>query len=481
MLPMNSPRRFGILVLLGAVVLFGGRIASADGPKAKREPGDSTGESETAFPWKVGVARTIITPESKVWLAGYGTKRVPDGKLHDLWAKALAFEDPGGRRALLIASDFQGVPRSMSDRVFESLRTRFGLERRQVMFTFSHNHCGSRLGDDLVDYYPVEAGQVRLVEAYTDAMVEKVVALVGESFDRLAPGRIRVGQGKATFAVNRRNNKEADVPELLAKGQPLAGPVDHAVPVLAVDRPDGSLSAILFGYACHPTTLSFTNYCGDYPGFAQLDLEKAHPGVSALFVNTCGGDQNPLPRRTVERCERYGRSLADAVESALKGPLKPVSPSIRTAFELIELPYLKVASRVDLNASLTGDNEIVRRWAARMLAKLDAGETFEPSARYPVHAWRLGDDTIMIGLGAEAVVDYALRFKREFGPGTWVCGYTDDMLAYIPSRRVWDEGGYEGGARLYEYGRPAYRWAGDVEDRIASSVHKLVERVRSSD
>ena len=87
---------------------------------------------------------------------------------------------------------------------------------------------------------------------------------------------------------------------------------------------------------------------------------------------------------------------------------------------------------------------------------------------------------LVIGLGAETVVDYALRFKREFGPGTWVCGYADDMIAYIPSRRVWEEGGYEGGSNLYEYGRPAFRWAGDIEDRIAASVQKLVRRVRDT-
>jgi hypothetical protein len=95
-----------------------------------------------------------------------------------------------------------------------------------------------------------------------------------------------------------------------------------------------------------------------------------------------------------------------------------------------------------------------------------------------VHAWRLGEEMLVIGMGAETVVDYALRFKKEFGPGTWVCGYSDDMIAYIPSRRVWEEGGYEGGARLYEYGRPALRWAGDIEDHIAASVHKLVKQVK---
>jgi hypothetical protein len=75
-----------------------------------------------------------------------------------------------------------------------------------------------------------------------------------------------------------------------------------------------------------------------------------------------------------------------------------------------------------------------------MLRKLDASEAFAPSYSYPVYAWRLGGETLFIGPGAEAVVDHALRFKREYGPGTWVCGYVDDMIAYIPSRRVWGEG-----------------------------------------
>src|SRR5262249_24740571 len=91
--------------------------------------------------------------------------------------------------------------------------------RDQIMFTFSHNHCGPRLGDDLVDYYPVEAEQVRLVEEYTARMVEKTVALVGEAIAALAPASLRIGEGEATFAVNRRNNAEAKVPDLLARGK----------------------------------------------------------------------------------------------------------------------------------------------------------------------------------------------------------------------------------------------------------------------
>lgn len=428
--------------------------------------------------WKAGISREVITPQTDVWLAGYGSKRAPEGKLHDLWMKALALEDQQGRRAVLVTSDFQGVPKSMSDRVFARIRDLHGLERHQVMLTFSHNHCGPRLGDDLVDYYPVEAEQVELVARYTDRMVERCVKLIGDALDRLAPATLQTGKGRCTFAVNRRNNREADIPDLLAAGKPLVGPVDHSVPVLTVRRPDGKLDAVLFGYACHPTTLSFLKWCGDYPGFAQVQLEQEFPGTTAMFVNTCGGDQNPLPRRKVELCEKYGRMLADSVEEVLGQPLSPVSPGLATRFMYVDLPYLKVVTAEDLKPLLKASSPIRRRWAARMLQKLADGEQFETAYPYPLHAWQLGQEMLVIGMGAETVVDYALRFKNEFGDSTWVCGYADDMISYIPSRRVWEEGGYEGGSNLFEYGRPAFRWAGDVEDRIAAGVHKLVAEVR---
>lgn len=427
--------------------------------------------------WQAGVARAVITPETDVWLAGYGTKRSPDGKLHELWMKALALQDADGRRAVLITSDFQGVPRSMSDRVFARLKDEHSLERHQVMFSFSHNHCGPRLGDDLIDYYPVDEAQEQLVREYTDQMVERTVAVVAESLKNLAPAELVTGQGTASFAVNRRNNKEDEVPRLIAEGK-LVGPVDHRVPVMKVTRPGGAVAAILFGYACHPTTLSFNTWNGDYPGFAQLEIEVAYPGAAAMFVNTCGGDQNPLPRRSVELCQKYGHELAAGVLKALNGKLTPIDAELHSAFTLVDLAYLEVASREELIAAAADEsNAIQARWARRLLKQLDAGATFAAEYPYPVHVWRLGRDTHWIGLGAESVVDYSLRFQKDYGPNTWVLGYTDDMLAYIPSRRVWEEGGYEGGARLYEYGRPALRWSGDVEDRITAAVARLMKEV----
>src|ERR1043166_9139121 len=197
--------------------------------------------------WKAGVAKAVITPEKGVWLAGYGSKRPPGGKLHDPWMKALALEDPKGNRVVLVTSDFQGVPKEMSDRVFARLKQKHKLERHQVMITFSHNHCGPRLGDDLVDYYPIEAEQVKLVKEYTALMESKMVEMIAESLTTMRPATLKIGEGRTGFAVNRRNNREVDVPMLLEKGEPLKGPVDNSVPVMTGSGSDKKLVAILFG------------------------------------------------------------------------------------------------------------------------------------------------------------------------------------------------------------------------------------------
>ena len=80
---------------------------------------------------------------------------------------------------------------------------------------------------------------------------------------------------------------------------------------------------LLFGYACHNTTLGFYEFCGDYAGYAQQFLQEDYPGATAMFVMGCGADQNPYPRRTVELAQQHGRSLATAVEAAMFANPRP--------------------------------------------------------------------------------------------------------------------------------------------------------------
>jgi hypothetical protein len=430
--------------------------------------------ADDAKTWQAGIARVVITPERPMWLAGYGGRNRPaEGKEHDLWVKVLALEDASGRRAVLITSDLLGYSRVMLESIRAALKERCGLDPAQVMLTASHTHSGPVVRESLLDYYPLDVAQMALVETYSQKLEHQIVEAVSAALKDLQPATLEARHGTATFAVNRRANREPEVGDRLARGELLAGPVDHDVPVLTVRNPAGALRAIVFGYPCHNTTLDWYRWCGDYAGFAQEKLEAAHPGVTAMFYTGCGADQNPLPRRTVELCRKYGELLAAGVEAALVGSSRELAPKLKTALSEIPLKFERNSTQEEIDRYATADG-IRGRWARRLLARQKAGEKFSQSVPYTVQVWRLGDQ-LWISLAGEVVVDYALRFKRDYGDQTWATAYAHDLLAYIPSRRVWDEGGYEGGS-LYEYGLPAERWAGDVEDRIARAVESLVQQ-----
>lgn len=456
------------------VPFAGGTVVSGNQPILKKK--DRVNSHRKAdYNWQVGIGKRTITPTTPVWLAGQDYKRVPYGKIHDLYVKVMALKDTAGKIAVLATTDNQGMSKTVYKSIYQKIHQRFNIERKDFMLTFSHNHTGPRLTDDLKDYYPVEKEQERLVAEYSDWMGDQVVEAVGEALENWQSARLLKGEGKCTFAVNRRDNKESEVEEILKSGRQLKGAVDHYVPVLAIKGEAGNLIGTLFGYACHPTTIPFNSWSGDYPGFAQINLEKNNPGTAALFFNACGGDQNPLPRGKLELCEQYGMMLSDAVEEVLAGPMDPISSDIKAAFQYVSLDYDEVVTKEKLIPISKGNRQLHARWAKRMIEKIDAGIELEKSYSYPVQAWKLGSELLFIGIGGEAVVDYSLRFKKEYDQQTtWVCGYANEMAAYIPSRRVWEEGGYEGGNHLDEYGRPAWRWSGDVEERIGDTVQKVV-------
>jgi hypothetical protein len=435
------------------------------------------GEPRSAT-WQAGVAKVVITPSEFMWMSGYGARTKPaEGKVHDLWAKALALNAPDGKRCVLITMDLVGIDRGLSQRVCGEIAKRHHLPRSAIFVSVSHTHCGPVVGANLQPMYFLDEAQRKQVADYTTDLQTKLVQLADEAIKNLRSATLAQGSGYVTFATNRRNNKEADVPKLREQGR-LKGPVDHAVPVLSVRDDDGKVRAIVFGYACHATVLSFYQWCGDYPGFAQLELEKRHPGAVALFWQGCGGDQNPLPRRTIELASDYGRQLADGVDAVLTAPMREVEARLSTAYSEIDLPLADLPSREAIvKDSLSKDRFIARR-AKLLLEQIDRQGSLRQTYPYPVQVWQLGSDVSWVTLGGEVVVDYALRLKRELGP-VWVAGYANDVMAYIPSLRVLKEGGYEGGGAMVYYGLPAV-WAPQVEERIIAAVHALVKEARQA-
>ncbi len=427
--------------------------------------------------WRAGVAREPITPRKPTWMAGYASRVKPsEGAVHDLWAKALVLEDPEGRKAALVTLDLCGIGRDLSNKIRDAIGARLQAGRDRIVLSCSHTHCGPVVGSNLIGMYRIDDDQRRVVAEYADALAGSIIATVGRAAEKLEAVELAWGDGRADFAVNRRENKEAEVPALRDR-LALKGPVDHDVPVLRVRVSGGPVLAVVFGYACHCTTLSFNKFCGDYAGFAQIALESSLPGTQAMFVAGCGADQNPLPRRTVELAESYGHQLAEAVKGVLGGPLHPISGPMTTAYDEIDLAFSELPTRERIEADTHSTDLPVANRARMLLQTIESQGRLAPTYPYPIEVWRL-DGLTWIFLGGEVVVDYSLRIKRNLGgSNTWVSAYCNDVMAYIPSLRVLKEGGYEGDRSMVPYGQPT-TWGEKVEEDIIAAVRRVEQQTR---
>jgi Neutral/alkaline non-lysosomal ceramidase, N-terminal len=423
--------------------------------------------AEPETPWKAGTASVVITPEGSMWMAGYAARDKPsEGKVHDLHAKALAFEDNEGARLVIITLDLISITRELRGRLEEQVGKRFQLPPEALLVNASHTHCGPEVRPNKI-YLPKDrAEQCR---QYVDGLEQKLVELVGQALDNLAPASLSYTHARAGFAMNRRTPTEQGV-----KNHPYPdGPVDHDVPVLLVRNPEKELKAILFGYACHSTTLGFYQFCGDYAGFAKQYLEEAHPGATTLFMAGCGGDQNPYPRRELDLCQNHGRALANAVETALQTNAKPVHGPLRVALDDVVLQFAEPPSREQLEKEAQSKNKWEKRHAEGLLKELDEEGKIRTTYPAAVQVVRFGGDLILVALAGEVVIDYALRLKSELaGPAVWVAGYSNDVFGYLPSLRVLEEGGYEGGGAMRYSSLPG-PFAPSVEELVIDKVHEL--------
>ena len=431
--------------------------------------------------WKAGVAAIVITPYEPMWMAGYAARDKPsDGKINDLHAKALALEDEHGTRLVIVTVDLLGIPRETRDWLAEHVKKSYKLEPQALLLNASHTHSGPVLRERKYSIYGntlygLSPEQIQQNNKYVDNLQEKILELIGTAIENMAPAKPGYTHARAGFAMNRRLPTERG----FQNSPNPDGPVDHDVPVLRIDGQDGKLRAVLFGYACHNTTLSGYEFCGDYAGFAQEYIEQAHPGTTAMFVAGCGGDQNPYPRggpNTLDYCKQHGRALANGVEAALAPRARPVTGPIQATIDTVMLDFAPPASHEQLETSTKSENKYVRRHAQVLLAELEKNGKIRTTYPYLVQVVRFGDDLTMVALAGEVVVDYSLRLKSELpGRAVWVAAYSNDVFGYIPSLRVLKEGGYEAGDAMLYTDLPG-PFAPTVEERIVAKVHELVDK-----
>ena len=414
---------------------------------------------------QAGAASVDITPDYPVRLSGYGNRRAPNtGVAQHIFAKALAIGSDDEGPAVLVTVDNVGVPASIRDEVLRRLGAKTKVVSDRFAICSSHTHCAPMLIGVLPNLFGMDipAEHLPAIERYTRELTDNIEKVALTALTDRKPSNLAWGVGKVGFAANRR-------------AFPLK-PIDHDLPVLRVTDAAGKVRAIFTSYACHCTTIGIDEIHGDWAGVAQEALQREFPGAIALTALGCGADQNPNPRRTMELVKQYGEDLGAEAKRLATSELKSLNGALACQTKQIQLAYDKLPTREEWEVLAASKTPATSYHAKKNLARLDRGEKIPTQLPYLVQRWSFGDDMAMVFLPGEITVDYSLRIKREFDRSRlWVNGYSNDVPCYVPSRRVLDEGGYEGAGAMVYYDRPT-KFAPDVEERIMGAVHAVMPK-----
>ena len=220
-------------------------------------------------------------------MAGFGFRKKPsEGVGKPIAASCVVFDNTVTRVAML-AFDLCYVGKTQLDDL-RAAAQKAKIPPQHLMVNFSHTHSGPNVTSK------DNAAYAALFKTRSEGLFAAAVA-------DLQPALLDYAVGSSTMAVNRRRlNEKRHLAEMLPEPRKA---IDPDVPILRVSSPDGKVRAVLFGYACHPSTLADYRISPDYVGYARDWIAAVFPGCTPVFFQGCGGD---IKARYVQGNGKFG-------------------------------------------------------------------------------------------------------------------------------------------------------------------------------
>ena len=398
---------------------------------------------------KAGAVKVAITPPlGSAFQSSRADLRV-ESVLHDLYATAVVLSD-GEQKVAIVGLDVLGLDAPLVNAVRERVQQQTFIPGANVLINAAHNHFGPAILQALPD---------EIDEAYWQGLVQSLADAVTRADACLEPVALRVGAAEGNFAVNRRRveNGEAQL------APNYGGIVDQRIRTLRFERLDGSMVAVLFSTAFHPTGFAYRAPVvnGDYVAAARQEVERqfADKGAPVVgFLQGCAGNMRvrviaPGGTRfhpcSAEEIDTHGRGVGALAARAARESTMVVGYPIGVAHEMVSLPLQEPPDAAELERmrqQATGDR-FAQLWTDSMLAHLRRGEALPTSIDFPVQVFRIGG-LWLVGMGAEVFLEIGLQIEAALmadhvGQAAWTLGYTNATLGYVCTEQSYEDGGYE--------------------------------------
>jgi hypothetical protein len=418
----------------------------------------------SGFSGLIGVANVDITPPDGIYSGNWGAAAYSTaaGIHRRMMLTCLTFQSPEQEGPLVLIAADLGWWKSMEDEWFlrKGILEALSLQPQELMFCLSHTHSGPGIyrGDALKP-----GGD--LIEPYLCTLRDSAIQAVKYALSTAAPSILTWNYGKCQLATNR------DLPERnsdrIVVGFNPDKTADDTLVVGRVTDQQHRVIASIVNYACHPTTLAWTNrlISPDYIG-AMREVVQSHTGAPCLFLQGASGNLAPSEQYVGDTAvaDKHGRQLGYAVLSTLEAMLPPETllscsgikesgaalgiwerfpvkfpgtisaKMVEVAFPLKSMPQLSEIEKEWKEC----ENPVLRERLSRKIAIrkfIGDGNT----GKVPCWIWQLGN-SILIGQPNEAYYDFQEQLRQHFSTAVVaVMNIVNGSAGYLPPRAFYNK------------------------------------------
>jgi neutral ceramidase len=411
-----------------------------------------------------GVARRIITPTTKVELAGLGyyLQRYGERVRDDLNATALVVTGSNNKSVAIVALDLMYNDAAFTRSIREQAAAKTGLAPESICTNCSHTHKAPTAG------FIRGAGEQD--KSYLEFAAKQAADAIIEAWNNRQQANLSIGTSELKGLTFNRSRE--------------GGPIDTRVSVLRVETPKEKPISAIINFHSHCTAhmeIDLHAISRDWPGEVTDRFAKAFDGVTALYVQGTAGDVNVLRKyaSTDLRFEPAKQITAAAFEAWLTAkPMKNTTVGFAnstvdiptrawTAEEIMSIReealqrqktgetkgWLKGFARAAvgqpdrLPSRYGGSTEkavaALSRFAIEWSdeALLTMGQPPKPVSA-ELQALRIGD-AFFAAHPSELFTKFGLDLRAKFGSDDlFVLGYANGSIGYVPDSYEIERGGY---------------------------------------
>ena len=425
-------------------------------------------------PFYAGAARVKLDPPAGLAMLGYGNRVGRNNGVHDeLAAQALVLSD-GANKIAIVGVDLLAIGARIADDIRNRAAAQTGIAADSILVCATHTHSAPAFNIFATPRDDAKPAEGRDLE-WERALPAKIASAIVQANQNLEPATLRAAAAQFTLGINRRLKRPHHQVQTAANR---VGPADAEVGALGAYRANGTPIAFLMNYPCHGVVLCEDNllYSRDWPGFAMDEIESAAAPPPTLVQSQFSFRARPaISIHAAAAISRSPKSMA-ARWAAPRSTRSVARPRLATH----ESPHAESRSRLKLK-DISDDLAVARACAAQTQASLDShrgGDGYQLKRLRDHHAQSRAalaalealeeqnrrdrrvdiargelatamtvvtvGDIAIVGIPGELFVELGLALKANpHFARTFVAGYCNDLIGYIPTRAAYPEGGYE--------------------------------------